>query len=482
MLKTIIKKELLESIFSYRFPLFSLIAILLIPLGLYVNQMDHNKRVRDYNQQQQLANEAVAAITMQDLMAGTVAVKGFRRPELLSVFAQGFESALPRYYEFTQDGFQPGESSSGDESILSVQGKVDFIFLVQTVISLIGLLFAADTISGEKESGTLRAMLSNRLPRDTILIGKLSGGSLALWIPLILAFLLGIMMLLVGSFPLFSGDTPMRVLIIFLSTSFFILIYYTIGMTVSTSSSKTRTSVVSILLVWALFQLIMPKLGDMLATLVYPIRTETEVSLEKSLLAKTVDYETAKDLGRQFDKIFGWERERAEAADDPLSPERKQWDATKGDIERRARERKSQQIAAIDETYRQQKRRQQNLAVNLSLISPSAAFARFIADICGTGEVERTHYLNAVKAHQMALDNELFSKIKRTVMISPAGQTSLGFSVQPVVVENLPKFSIAPSSLAEIFKENWRSLVSLAFWLIAPFAVAYVRFLRYDVR
>jgi len=480
MLKTIIKKELLESIFSYRFPLFALISILLIPLGLYVNQIDHNKRVRDYNEEQQLANEAVAAINMQDLMAGTVAVKGFRPPGLLSVFAQGFESALPRYYEFTQDGFKPGESSSSEESILSVQGKVDFVFLVQMVISLVGLLFAADAVSGEKESGTLRAMLSNRLPRDTILVGKLSGGSLALWIPLILAFLLGIMMLLVGSFPLFSGDTPVRLLIIFLSTSLFILIYYTIGMTISTSSSKTRTSVVSILLVWAFFQLIMPKLGDMLAALVYPIRTETEVSLEKSLLAKTVDNETAKELGRQYDNIFSGGR--AEAADDPASPERKQWDATKGDIELRARERKSQQIAAIDETYRQQKHRQQNLAVNLSLISPSAAFARFIADICGTGEVERTHYLNAVKAHQMALDNELFSKIKRTVMISPAGQASLGFSVQPVVVENLPKFSIAPSSLGEIFKENWRGLISLAFWLIAPFAAAYVRFLRYDVR
>jgi ABC-type transport system involved in multi-copper enzyme maturation permease subunit len=348
------------------------------------------------------------------------------------------------------------------------------------VICLVGLLFAADTISGEKETGTLRAMLSNRLPRDTILVGKLSGGSLALWIPLILAFLLGIMMLLVGSFPLFSGDTPVRLLIIFLSTSLFILIYYTIGMTISTSSSKTRTSVVAILLIWAFFQLIMPKLGDMLAALVYPVRTETEVSLEKFLLAKSIDYETAKELGRQYDNVFSGAREGA--ADDPASPERKKWDALKADIEQRARERKSQQMASIDETYRQQKQRQQNLAVNLSLVSPSAAFARFISDVCQTGEMERKNYVDAVKAHQKALDNELFSKIKRTVMILPAGQTSLGFSVQPVDFQKLPKFSIAPSSLAETFKENWRSLVSLAFWLIAPFAMAYLRFLRYDVR
>src|SRR5512143_2902500 len=138
-----------------------------------------------------MADEAAAAIKIQDIMAGTVAIKGFRSPAPLSVFTQGFESALPRYYEFTQDGFKPGESASDDESILTVQGKVDFVFLVQMVLSLIALLFASDMVSGEKESGTLRAMLGNPLPRDSLLTGKIAGGFLALWIPFLLAFLLG---------------------------------------------------------------------------------------------------------------------------------------------------------------------------------------------------------------------------------------------------------------------------------------------------
>ena len=62
------------------------------------------------------------------------------------------------------------------------------------------------------------------------------------------------------------------------------------------------------------------------------------------------------------------------------------------------------------------------------------------------------------------------------------GGTSLGFSIRPVDFQKLPKFSVASTSPAETFKESWRSLVSPAFWLIAPFAVAYVRFLKYDVR
>jgi ABC-type transport system involved in multi-copper enzyme maturation permease subunit len=480
MLKTIIKKEILENIFSYRFPLFAVICLVLIPLGMYVNEVSYAKRVRDYSEQVRLADEAAASLKIQDIMAGTVAIKGFRRPAPLAVFTQGFESTLPRYYEFTQDGFRPGESAGDDESILSVQGKVDFVFLVQMVISLIALLFAGDVISGEKESGTLRAMLSNRLPRDTILVAKIGGGSLALGIPFLLAFLLGGLVLLAGSFPLFAGDVPARVLIILLATSFFILIYFTIGVAVSASAAKARTSLVAILIVWTALQLIIPKLSDMLARIVYPVRTETQVSLEKSLLVRSIDTETAKELGRQYDLIFG--TSPTGAADDTASPERKKWDGVRDDIQLRARERKTQQLAAIDETYLQERRRQAGLAVNLSLVSPSAAFARFIADVCGTGELERARYLGAVRSHQRALDNELFSKVKRTLMIHSDGRMSMGFSAMPVDPAKLPKFSIAPATIGETLKENRRTIFSLAFWLIAPFAFAYVRFLKYDVR
>jgi ABC-2 type transport system permease protein len=480
MLKTIIKKEVLETIFSYRFPLFAVICLLLIPLGLYVNEVNYSKRVRDWSEQVRLADEAASALKLQDVMAGTVAIKGFRRPAPLSVFTQGFESTLPRYYEFTQDGFKPGESASGDESILSVQGRVDFVFLVQMVISLIALLFASDMISGEKESGTLRAMLANRLPRDLLLAGKIGGGFLALWIPLLLAFLLGAVVLMLAALPLFGGDATVRILIIFLTTSLFVLTYFTIGIAVSASAAKARTSLVTILIIWAAFQLIIPKLSDMIAGIVHPIRTDTEVSLEKFLLTRSIDTETARELGRQNVAIFA--NVSREVRDNENSPERKKWDAVRGEIEQRAKDRKTAQLGAIDETYLQEKRRQQALAFNLSLISPSAAYARFIADVCGTGELERAKYLEAVRAHQKALDNELFGKVRRTVMLFPDGRTALAFQATPIDAAKLPKFSITPATLAETFKANARSLFSLLLWLIAPFAFAYAKFIRYDVR
>jgi len=59
---------------------------------------------------------------------------------------------------------------------------------------------------------------------------------------------------------------------------------------------------------------------------------------------------------------------------------------------------------------------------------------------------------------------------------------SMGFSAMPVDASKLPKFSITPATLAEAFRANVRSLVSLLFWLVAPFAFAYAKFIKYDVR
>jgi len=480
MLKTIIRKELLENIHSYRFPLFALICVVLIPLGLSVNNAQYAKRLKDYNEQVRLADEAQSGLKIQDLMAGRVAIKGFRPPAQLSVFSHGLENALPRYYQFVQDGFSQGESSSGDETLTSAQGQLDFVFLIQMVVSLVGLLFASDVISGEKESGTLRAMLSNSLPRDAILLGKIAGGVLALLAPFLVALVMGVLLLLPGGLPIFAGDIPARIAVMAGAAALFILIYYVIGTMVSAVSAKARTSLVAILLIWTGFQLVIPKLSDMAAALIHPVRTDTQVSLEKSLLINTLETESAKELGRQYDQIFAGTKPGT--SDNANSPERKKWDPIRDEIQLNVREKKATQLAAIDETFLAQQRRQRKLAAALSLISPSAAFGRLAADICGTGDLARTKYLEAVRSHQKALDSELFSKVKRTLMMHEGGRTTMMFSAQPVDPKKMPKFAVAPATLGEAIRSNAASIAALLFWLIAPFVFAYVRFRKYDVR
>jgi len=481
MLSSIIKKEILENILSYRFPLFFLICAVLIVSSLYVHYLDYAKRVNDYNEQIRLAGDALASSRMSDIHFGAVPLKGFRPPAPLSIFAAGFESSLPRFYDFQADGFKEGETSVGDESVLSIFGQFDFLFIVQMVISLIVLLFASDLIAGEKELGTLRGILSNSVPRNNLLMGKLLGGYVSVWMPFVITFLLGVILLSVTSFPVSDSGIIARVIVIFVSASVFILAYFTLGLMISASSSRARTALVSILLLWIFFQLVVPKLSDMVASVVYPIRTETVVSMQKSFIVKALDEEKGKLLGKQYEAIFG----KGFPLTSNLEPaaKRDEWNSYKTRLEQQYRERKAEQLRNLEDSHRREKQIQRAIASNLSLISPSAAFTRLLTDVCGTGEIDKQKYLDAVKVHQQTLDAALYSHVSKTTIIFPGGGTASSSSINEFVdIKTLPSFSVGRASLSEVFAGNMGSLISLVFWLIAPFAVAYVRFLKYDVR
>jgi ABC-type transport system involved in multi-copper enzyme maturation permease subunit len=481
MWKTVVKKELLENILSYRFPLFFLICAILILVSFYVHDMDYNKRVRDYSEQVRLAGEELAASRMSDLFMGRVSIRGFLPPAPLSVIASGFETALPQYHEFQPEGPKPGAAASGDESILSAFGKLDFVFIIQMVASLIVLLFASDLIAGEKEMGTLRAILSNSVPRHSILLGKLAGGFLTVWIPFVATFLLGMIVLGLLSFPLDQGEIPVRLAAVFLATSLFLLAYYAIGLMVSASSARSRTSLVAILLVWIVLQVVIPRLSDMAASVISPSRTETVVSMQKSLLVKTIDREKAVALGARYEALFGPMRDNKAPEEPP--DKKKEFEAFQAEWDTRAQEQKASQLRDIENTYQREKKRQRAIASALSLLSPSAAFSKLLTDICGTGEIDRANYYQSVQDHQRTLDAALYGYVKKRTMIYPSGGSGSSSQITKwVELKSLPAFSVKRAGLGDALAGNWGSLISLAFWLIAPFAAAYVRFIRYDVR
>jgi ABC-2 type transport system permease protein len=481
MWKTVFRKELLENILGYRFPLFFLICAVLVLTSLYVHQLDHGKRVRDYSEQIRLAGEELAAARATDLHFGRIPLRGFLPPSPLAVFAAGFETSLPKFYDFNADGPKPGNTSVSEESVLSVFGQLDFLFIVQIVASLIVLLFASDMIAGEKEMGTLRVMLANSAPRHSILWGKFLGGFTAVWLPFLIVFLVGTIFLGLLSFPLGQAGMPLRLTLVFLASTVFLLAYFALGLLVSTCSSRSRTALVAILLVWIALQVAIPRLSDMVAAVVHPVPTETVVSMQKSVVVKTADNETARALGLQWETLFG--RGTPFRIDPEPAAKRAEWEAFKADLESRTAERKASQVREIENAYQRERARQRKIAVNLSLISPSAAFTRLISDICGTGEIDRGRYLEAVRAYQQTLDAALFSHVHKSTYIMPSGGTASSSSIDQLAdPKSLPAFAFSRAGLGDALAGNWGSLISLAFWLIAPFAAAYVQFIRYDVR
>jgi len=481
MLLTIVIREIFESIYSYRFLFFLIISATLIPIGLYVNEVSYSKRLGEYDEQKRLENKALSSSQKWDLMSGTVPLKGFLEPSPLAVFAQGLEGSLPQSYTFKPGGYEKGAVPSGKGSIPSELGELNFAFMVQLVVSLIVLIFGADVVSGEKELGTLRSVLSNSVPRDTVLFGKLIGGYAAIWFPFALALVAGILVLSFTPFPLYDKEILVRVLLIFAASSGFILIYFLIGIMISSCTARTRTSLIAIVVVWTFLQLIVPKVSNIVVALAYPIKTETVVSVEKSLAMNTLENEKSKVLGKQYQEIFGVDT--ASASGNEPSARELQWRSFKDEIVQTYEKKETEDIRFIDQDYEREKAIQQRIETGISLISPSAAFDYIMTDLCSTGISDKEKYVEAVKTYQNTLDRELFDLVERTTLTFPSGRTAAFMSIGNVQdMKSLPSFSVPRAGLSEIFRNNMGSLTSLTLWLIVPLAVAYKRFLKYDVR
>ena len=64
--------------------------------------------------------------------------------------------------------------------LLSVFPVLDIALTFKLVISVLAILVIYDTMSGEREDGTLRLIMSNSIPRYQVLFGKFMGGMITL--------------------------------------------------------------------------------------------------------------------------------------------------------------------------------------------------------------------------------------------------------------------------------------------------------------
>ena len=164
MLRTLIRQELLTHLMSARFFTAVVITFLLVIANTVVLIDEHENRVANYSQQEKVHREkAVAAETYSRL---EIFVE--RPPNPLSLFSAGLDKRLGTTVEIYH-GEVPMISSVSARNLenpyLNLFSQIDLVSIFQVVLSLLSLLFAYDAIAGDRESGTLRLVISHPVRR-----------------------------------------------------------------------------------------------------------------------------------------------------------------------------------------------------------------------------------------------------------------------------------------------------------------------------
>jgi ABC-type transport system involved in multi-copper enzyme maturation permease subunit len=347
MLKTVIRKEILENLTGYKFSIITLLFTLLIFTSLLVMARDFQQRVENYE------------ILRPEGKSPTAIV----RPTPLSIFAKGLDENLCRAYEIDFGGqIEAGHKQQSVNVLFRLFTTPDLLYIIKVIMALCALLFAFDRISGEKEDGTLGLSLANALKRPHLILGKWIGGFASLAIPFLLAVFMGILLiLLVFRIPL-SGADWLKIVVFLVSALLYIGIFYSLGMLVSCTTHRPATSLVMALSLWAVLVFVLPNLGNIMAKQLIRLPSVQQLEMQREQIW----------IREVYERIHGGQS--GEEMVDNIFLENDKLIAD----------------------YRNRFQQRVNLSRNLTRISPAASFTFLASDLLGTGLREEVRVKHAV--------------------------------------------------------------------------------------
>lgn len=484
MLTHLIKKEFLDSLLNKRFMALAIFSIVLMPLSAFINYKYYDARKASYDNQ--------IGQFLEDNDSQDAAMRAYRSPVILSSLARGTEPYMPIFFQFQststgglEDITTPGNIEAREFSVLSTFGSFDFLFLVQVVFSLLAILLAFDMIAGEKERGTLKAVLANKVPRDSFILGKFIGGFAVLWVTFLIGFLLLYLVLTLFNSQFLSSVTLPRTLLIFGFSTLFLAGFYGIGLMVSTFCHSTRTAIVVLLVLWVVMQLVIPKAGEMIAAVVQPVRSEYDVQVERQRIIEEEVGAMQEKAGEIFSEQSG--KTTLQDAFQALRESEgwvEQFKVEYQELFRDSKKTQMDRLNAVSMAWEREKEDQRSLGNSIALVSPAAALTFLISDAAGTGDLAYKQYREAVVNQYQIVDREIFSKQEsnRYSIRMGGSMISSSFDDESPELEAIPPFTVPEPSLALVISKNVWPVGTLLFYLIIPFLVAYTRFLKYDVR
>jgi ABC-2 type transport system permease protein len=373
------------------------------------------------------------------------------------------------------------------EDAASADGRMDAVFIVQSVLGLLALLLVFDAISGERESGVLRLLIASSVRRGDLLLGKALGALLTLSVPLVLGMAGALVVLEVRGVSLLREGGAVRVAVFLGGSALYLLHMVALGLAVSAATSRPKSSWVALLLIWIGIVLVIPRAAEMLAATAHPVPPAFETRQAKSAAIRRLQSDRARVLSAAWRRVAGTDSVPGGRVDPSL---RDAYSRAIAEQERAFAARKRVGIRQVDMTRQRAVDRQARLARLMGRVSPAAAYATVAAELAGTGRTAVWRWRDQVWTHQARLESATFDRTFG-MELYPA---HLGFlrviwwpdladtGDRPPSYEALPSFTYRESALPTILTRSVPELAILAagsaVWLI----VALAAFQRLDLQ
>ena len=277
MILKIARTELLLNLMTFKFAVGTIVCVVLMAVFMPMLVNDYQQRLKDCNQNVAANDAELRSVKVYKNITPTV----YRKPSVLSVFSEGLEKRLGNSAKIEPESVpQINMSVTADNPFLSIFPSLDVSLIFKIVLSLLVLLFAYDAISGEREQGTLKLIMSSGLPRYHFLLGKIVAGLITLTIPVTIAFIIGLLILEFSPMVDLTGSDWFRIGLIYFGSLVFISAMYNIGLFFSALAKESAISLMLALLFWVVSVVVIPNASMRLATQIQPLQSREKIESE----------------------------------------------------------------------------------------------------------------------------------------------------------------------------------------------------------
>jgi ABC-2 type transport system permease protein len=247
---TVAEKEIRDIFTGKRFLVLMGIMLLLVIVGIIAGMQNYNTQLDQYKAQQDR--------NAQD--PGFQQMVQSQQQQIENMKANG-ES---------QENIDMAQASLDNMVNPAMPTFLNFFYQFYMAFNYVGVMLAiimgADLISSERESGTLRLLLTRPTYRDSVINGKALAGVTVITIMLGVSFLITMAVLLMSRI-VPSGDDLNRIIAYFLVTLLFMVAIFAISLLVSTFS-KTSKSAILLMLGLFVFMMVLGGAANTVSSLV----------------------------------------------------------------------------------------------------------------------------------------------------------------------------------------------------------------------
>ena len=480
--KTLFIREIQGAIIDFRFWVVFVLCMSIIPLSFYVSVKNYSQRLSDYQQEVQGYRDRTS-------VGSHITAEGVHPPSPLSIFSQGLGHKMPQKVITARSGDYRIEYAKPDNKP-DLLGEIDFAFIVAFVLSILAIVFTFSAISGDKESGVLRGILSNAVLRRQALMAKLFGNYIVFLVPFLLSILVALLIVYVsGVIPIFSKELFPAVLAMIGISLLFLFTLFNLGLWISALTQSSILSINVLLLLWIVFGLVIPKLSPIIGSVIYPVESYGVFESKKTLLRMDIEKEQNKEEMELYESLraqFHPELRGIGSGGESWNDINSAYDEQVKPILEKYEQQIISETERLTNDYNMRRNKQNSIAKSISLLSPINSVNNLLTEFSGTGRSEIDNFMQQAKQFQITVKQEVYDKWIHSVYRSGSGGYATStkrvgdFEIKDIPIPELGNYQFV--STANVFQQNWVDIALLGFYCLLFFVCAFVSFLRFDVR